>query len=90
MHRVIKHIILIKQKKDMKGLVFVFAALFAVSFSSCGGNKTANTEAAATADSTEVTTQACDTVASTCDSTANACDSTANACEACDSTAAQQ
>lgn len=36
----------------MKKLVFAFAAFAAISFASCGGNKTANDEAAA--DSTAV------------------------------------
>ena len=44
----------------MKKLVFMFVALAAISFASCG-NKTANTEAAdsvATADSAATTTEA--------------------------------
>ena len=55
----------LKSRKKMKKLAFVFAAVVAVSFASCG-NKTAQAEAV---DSDSV---ACDTVA--CDS-AVACDS---------------
>ncbi len=63
----------------MKKLVFMFAAIVAVSFASCGGN----TKNAACADSCAADSvccdSACEVVDSCCDSTA--CDSTV----ACDS-----
>ena len=75
----------------MKGLVFVFAAFFAVSFSACGNKTTNNSETATTAEKTVVTETANHACKSHCDSTAHACkancDSTKQACKAnCDST----
>ena len=48
----------------MKKLVLMFVAIAAISFASCGGNKTAATDATAdTTDTTAVDTTAADTVA---------------------------
>ena len=54
----------------MKKLAFVFAAIVAVSFASCGGNATPAAEVAdsATVDTTVVDSAACDSAA--CDSVA--------------------
>ncbi len=65
----------------MKKLVFMFAAIVAVSFASCGGN-TKNAECAdsTACDSTKVCTEVCDSAKACCaDSTA--CDSTKACCE---------
>ena len=67
----------LKSNKKMKKLAFVFAAIVAVSFASCG-NKTTGTECA---DST-----ACDSVVC-CDSVA--CDSVCCDSVACDSVVAE-
>lgn len=68
----------------MKKLVFMFVAFAAISFASCGGNKTPDN--AATTDSDSVATvdsNATDSLSSdsaaTADSTAATADSTANA-----------
>ena len=56
----------------MKKLAFLFAAVVAVSFASCGGNTAQNEESADTIDTTAVET--CDT---TCCADTTACDSVA-------------
>ena len=60
----------------MKKLVFLFVAFAAVSFASCGGNKTSNTEATE-ATVIEEATPACDSVKACCDSAKVCCDSVA-------------
>ena len=60
-----------KKAKKMKKLVLMAVAIVAVSFASCGGNKTANTEA------TETAAPATEEVATATDSAAVANDSVA-------------
>ncbi len=70
----------------MRKLVFLFVAFAAVSFASCGGNKTSNTEAANNAN-IEDTVSACNSTKACCDSAKTCCDS-AKVCSdsvACDS-----
>ena len=66
----------------MKKLVFLFVAFAAVSFASCGGNKTSNTESTEAA-VIEEATPVCDSTKACCDSAKVCCDSVA-----CDSTKA--
>lgn len=51
-----------KKAKKMKKLVFMFVAIAAISFASCG-NKTAQNTASAEADTAQVDTTAADTAA---------------------------
>ena len=71
----------------MKTKFFLAAAMVAFSFAmvSCGGNKTANSDAAA--DSTSVAVEAAGSAATCCKSDSVACDSTKACCKdkaACD------
>ncbi len=67
----------------MKKLVFMFAAIVAVSFASCGGNAQ-NAEATdSLATDSAVCTEVCDSAKACCDSAAAVCDSAAAVC--CDS-----
>mgnify|MGYP003450506259 CR=1 FL=1 len=54
----------------MKKLVFLFVAFAAVSFASCGGNKTSNAAETTEAAVIEEATPVCDSVKACCDSTA--------------------
>lgn len=73
----------IKKSKEMKKLVLMFVAVAAISFASCGGNKT--NQAEVPADSTELSTDSVDSSMVSADSTASvdsaaqAVDSVANA-----------
>ena len=68
----------------MRKLVFLFVAFAAVSFASCGGNKTSNTEAANNAN-VEDTVSACNSTKTCCDSAKVCSDSVACDSVACDS-----
>ena len=65
----------------MKTKFFLAAAMVAFSFAmvSCGGNKTANSDAAA--DSTSVAVEAAESAATCCKSDSVACDSTKACCK---------
>lgn len=52
-----------KKAKKMKKLVFMFVAIAAISFASCGNNKTAQNTASADSDTAQVDTTAADTAA---------------------------
>ena len=68
----------------MKKLVFLFVAFVAVSFASCGGNKTSNTESTEAA-VIEEATPVCNNDSTCCDSLAKdsaACDSAKACCKA--------
>lgn len=70
----------------MKKLVFMFVAMAAVSFASCGGSENKGAQS----DSDSVTTPAVEEVASDSDSTATATDSNAVEAPAAETEAAAQ